>query len=318
MKLIMFLAIFLFNSISFANVCKDRQKKVSDFLQNYFNKDCANIGLEDLNSIRRLELENLHLTSISANDLKDMNNLELLSLINNEIHLLDEDLLKHNPMLEYFYADQNKISNIPQHFFDSTPDLIGIDLNNNNLQSIPENLILKLWQLDYLNLSDNKNLKKIPEDLLNGVEMNVFACVNCGLESLPTKAIEQLNDIYNLYLGENNLKEFPDFKMEWTDKVALEKNQLTKIPKFSGKTEEIYISNNPITEINIESFPLPLKIDLLVLESLPLKNLDLDAFKNLLPNYESKIKIKIKDCNLSEEVQKQLTEIYSDKIDFEF
>ena len=318
MKVIIFLTALILCSISFANVCKDRQKPVSDFLQKYFNKDCASISLEDLKNIRDLNLENLQLTSITANDLKDMNNLEELSIAYNNISKLDEDLLKHNPLLEYFYAFENKISNIPEHFFYSTPDLIAINISNNNLQSIPEYLILNLSELSYLNLSDNKNIKKIPENLLEGVELNIFACINCGLDSLPTNAIDQFYDIYNLYLDENNLKEFPDFKMEWTDLIVLNHNQLTKIPKFSGKTEEIYITNNPITEISIESFPLALKVDLLVLESLPLKKFDLNAFKNLVPNYETKIKIKIKNCNLSENTQKQLVEMYSNKIDFEF
>lgn len=94
------------------------------------------------------------------------------------------------------YLQENQLTELP----DLSNTVSIINVSKNRLEKLPELLPQKL---QYLNVSDNPNLKTLPE-LPDGLEV-LFAS-NCGLSKCPALP----KSLKYLYLQNNYLKELPE------------------------------------------------------------------------------------------------------------
>lgn len=113
-------------------------------------------------NLKALELVDIKLTSISAEDLKPFSQLKHLSLFWNSLSSIDDDLFYYTPLLEY------------------------LDLGWNQIQHIGPNLFTNLANLEFLLLGKNICIDSFAETRSAVVDLDRQISVLCAKKDLPT------------------------------------------------------------------------------------------------------------------------------------
>lgn len=141
--------------------------------------------LRKFKKLSYLELQNCGLSNISEGTFDDMKELSYLDLSRNRISVLSKTLLKNLPLLKNLYLGGNELDYIEKGTFENNkileeislggckyletledgvfgdlPNLIDLNLCMCSLRDITLNTFKGLPKLSYLNLSNNKEIKK--------------------------------------------------------------------------------------------------------------------------------------------------------------
>jgi Leucine-rich repeat (LRR) protein len=219
--------------------------------------------------------------------------------------------------------------------FSSSKFLRVLDLHSRHHDLLPSS-IGKLKHLRYLDLSSNRNLKKLPHSitrLQNLQTLNLSFCEN--LEELPSSLVElkylryldltcnenlkklpnfisRLQNLQTLNLsGCENLEELPSSIVELKHLIYLDlswNKNLKKLPKFISRLQNLQTLNLSFCA-NLEELPSS------IVEFKHLRYLDLSWNENLkkLPNFISRLqnlqRLKLSYCRELEELPRDIKEL---------
>lgn len=106
--------------------------------------------------IRKIRIENSHLTELPRGSFENVSALEYLWLNFNNITVMHIKSLEYLPALKELRLQGNKLSSVPWTAFQDTPSLKILDLKHNRLDVLPEHALRYLPNLTYLDLSSNQ------------------------------------------------------------------------------------------------------------------------------------------------------------------
>ncbi|XP_035746705.1 leucine-rich repeat, immunoglobulin-like domain and transmembrane domain-containing protein 2 [Egretta garzetta] len=106
--------------------------------------------------IRKIRIENSHLTELPRGSFENVSALEYLWLNFNNITVMHIKSLEYLPALKELRLQGNKLSSVPWTAFQDTPALKILDLKHNRLDVLPEHALRYLPNLTYLDLSSNQ------------------------------------------------------------------------------------------------------------------------------------------------------------------
>ncbi|XP_031805228.1 leucine-rich repeat, immunoglobulin-like domain and transmembrane domain-containing protein 2 [Sarcophilus harrisii] len=114
--------------------------------------------------IKKLRIENSHLTELPHGTFSNNSALEFLWLNFNNITVIHPEALEHLRDLRELRLQGNRLCTVPWTAFQSTPALNILDLKHNRLDILPKQALQYLVNLTYLDLSFNE-LMVVSEDV---------------------------------------------------------------------------------------------------------------------------------------------------------
>ncbi|XP_020652487.3 leucine-rich repeat, immunoglobulin-like domain and transmembrane domain-containing protein 2 [Pogona vitticeps] len=106
--------------------------------------------------IKKIRIENSHLTELPRGSFSNVSALEYLWLNFNNITVMHLKSLEYLKDLTELRLQGNKLSSVPWTAFQDTPALEILDLKHNRLDVLPEHALRYLPNLTYLDLSSNQ------------------------------------------------------------------------------------------------------------------------------------------------------------------
>ncbi|KAL8186849.1 UNVERIFIED_CONTAM: Leucine-rich repeat, immunoglobulin-like domain and transmembrane domain-containing protein 2 [Gekko kuhli] len=106
--------------------------------------------------IKKIRIENSHLTELPYGAFSNVSALESLWLNFNNITVIHLKSLEYLEDLVELRLQGNKLSSVPWTAFQATPALNILDLKHNRLDALPEHALRYLPNLTYLDLSSNQ------------------------------------------------------------------------------------------------------------------------------------------------------------------
>lgn len=106
--------------------------------------------------IKKIRVENSHLTELPRGAFSNVSALEYLWLNFNNITVMHLKSLEYLKDLIELRLQGNKLSSVPWTAFQTTPELSILDLKHNRLDVLPEHALRYLPNLTYLDLSSNQ------------------------------------------------------------------------------------------------------------------------------------------------------------------
>ncbi|MFX1257921.1 MAG: leucine-rich repeat domain-containing protein [Promethearchaeota archaeon] len=192
--------------------------------------------------------------SLKKLDLSDTNIKNLPESLGN--HILLEELLLPIGVVNFpeSFIDLKNLkvlvaSNLPKNLKEFKK-LKSFKLNNGKMEELP-NSLAELNQLETLEISDCRSLKKIPENIGNLKSLkSLIITGNTSLKKLPS-SIFNLSALQNLNLYNNSLNELPDLFGNFSrlEVLNLSNNQIIYIPYSVYKLNNLIdftIENNPL------------------------------------------------------------------------
>lgn len=127
-------------------------------------------------------------------------------------------------------------------------------LNNKGYETLPREILL-LTDLIELNLSMNKNLKSIPNEICKLQKLRKLSLAYCNLSTLPD-SIVRLKKLKKLILLENNFTIFPIqvCQLEQLEVLNLTVNKIEEIPeqiKNLSNLKDLGLGGNRLTKREI-------------------------------------------------------------------
>lgn len=131
--------------------------------------------------------------------------LKELDLTNNLISEIHEGSLQNLKKLEILDLTNNKITKIQERAFEHLTNLKEIRLKNTNFKSSQLTTISNLINLETLDLSNNKGITDIPNDLFISInKLKIFKLNNCNIKQLRYRQFKGTdNSLLELEINEN-------------------------------------------------------------------------------------------------------------------
>lgn len=172
--------------------------------------------LDDLLSLRFLNLSGNYIKDIGIETFAQLFDLEELHLSNNEIFKLPATLFINNQELNSLYLDNNPLK---KFYLNTSEDLETLSLSNCHLETFDEVSTQRLSTLNELNLSNNK------------------------IKKLTGKTMSHMNQLSVINLANNQLEYLDDdifFKNEKLRMITLDGNNFTSLPNFFLESREVF------------------------------------------------------------------------------
>lgn len=184
--------------------------------------------------IRKIRIENSHLTELPRRSFANVSALEYLWLNFNNITVMHIKSLEYLPALKELRLQGNKLSSVPWTAFQDTPALKILDLKHNRLDVLPEHALRYLPNLTYLDLSSNQ-LTVISRDVFYSWPIYQRSHRAEGQVEAISNAVLALHD--NPWICDCRLRGFVQFIKSVGPPIILMNSYLTcSSPKFrAGK-----------------------------------------------------------------------------------
>nr|XP_005294082.2 leucine-rich repeat, immunoglobulin-like domain and transmembrane domain-containing protein 2 isoform X1 [Chrysemys picta bellii] len=184
--------------------------------------------------IRKIRIENSHLTELPRGSFSNASALEYLWLNFNNITVMHLKSLEYLKDLTELRLQGNKLSSVPWTTFQDTPALKILDLKHNRLDVLPEHALRYLPNLTYLDLSSNQ-LTVISRDVFYNWPVYQKTQQSERKMEAISNAVLALHD--NPWICDCRLRGFVQFIKSVSPPVILMNSYLTcSSPKFrAGK-----------------------------------------------------------------------------------
>ncbi|KAE8591354.1 hypothetical protein XENTR_v10018419 [Xenopus tropicalis] len=213
--------------------------------------------------IRKIRIENCHLTELSRGSFGSVHTLHYLWLNFNNITVMQMKSLEDVKSLTELRLQGNKLRSIPWTAFQDTPNLKILDLKHNRLDVLPEHALKFLANLTYLDLSFNQ-LTVISKDVFANWPLYQKAHRSDRREDVLSNAVLALHE--NPWTCDCRLKGFVQFVKAVSPPIILMNSYLTCISPNSKAGKFFH-------EIDLKSCLKPLV-------STPLSNLTIQVGLN--------------------------------------
>uniref|UniRef100_A0A0N4ZN44 LRRCT domain-containing protein n=1 Tax=Parastrongyloides trichosuri TaxID=131310 RepID=A0A0N4ZN44_PARTI len=210
---------------------------------------------DNLQNLEELSLAGCSLTSINSTTFKNLKNLKILDLRVNLIENITEDAFNSFSNLTHLSLAGNFIKSLKPNMWNGMKKLVVLDLSYNELKELKKSSFEHLGKsLKELNLADNKILKSIDSNALDGLIMlQKFNASSTSIKSIDNKLFEHLASLEVVDLSNCKIEKIDKdafLQQEFSlKKLYLNGNKLTSMdPLIINKLEaitEIDIANNP-------------------------------------------------------------------------
>ncbi|XP_066478537.1 leucine-rich repeat, immunoglobulin-like domain and transmembrane domain-containing protein 2 [Tiliqua scincoides] len=174
--------------------------------------------------IKKIRIENSHLTELPRGSFFNVSALEYLWLNFNNITVMHLKSLEYLKDLTELRLQGNKLSSVPWTAFQDTPALKILDVKHNRLDALPEHALRYLPNLTYLDLSSNQ-LTVISRDVFyNWLVYQKTQQLEKKVETVPN-AVLALHD--NPWICDCRLRGFVQFIKSVSPPIILMNSYLT-------------------------------------------------------------------------------------------
>ncbi|OWF52915.1 slit homolog 3 protein-like [Mizuhopecten yessoensis] len=237
---------------------------VFELLKGLENLDLSNNDLKsvegtfvNMSRILQLDLSNNHITHLTARSFKGLSNLQYLNLESNNISRIDVLAFWDMTSLRQLVLRNNFLQQADGLFVEN-PDLQSLDLANTHLQSFPQVLPL---HIEVLHLDQN-NISTIRRgDTIGYIRLRTLMLYENSLTLIEDDCFANMQDLQELWLNMNNLKEIP---------VGL-----------PASLHHLSLDNNKVSVINSNDFPANSNLQILSLQSNAITRLEKGVFRNV-------------------------------------
>ncbi|XP_013194706.2 leucine-rich repeat-containing G-protein coupled receptor 4 [Amyelois transitella] len=213
------------------------------------------------------ELATLHIDRNPIDSVYGLNMSSLLTLTaaTTKIRFVGPSSFNGVTYLANLNLSGNNIEKIHNQAFHKLKDLNYLDLSYNNLNFISNVLIKENIELDVFKISNNPELKHLPEEGFNSsaevFNIYSFDASNCGLEEIFDNSLKTFTALTTVNLSGNRIK-------------TLSNKVFSACPKLI----KVDLSYNMLTELNDKVFVNNVILSKLYLQGNPLKVLSVETF----------------------------------------
>ncbi|KAM9674238.1 leucine-rich repeats and immunoglobulin-like domains protein 3 isoform 2-T2 [Trichechus inunguis] len=210
-------------------------------------------------NITLLSLAGNRIVEIVPEHLKQFQSLETLDLSNNNISVLK--MAFPSLQLKYLYINSNRVTSMEPGCFDNLANtLLVLKLNRNRLSTLPPKM-LKLPQLQHLELNRNK-IKNVDGLTFQGLgALKSLKMQRNGITKLMDGAFWGLSNMEILQLDHNNLTEITKgwlYGLLMLQELHLSQNAINRISpdawEFCQKLSELDLAFNHLSRLDDSSF----------------------------------------------------------------
>ncbi|XP_052896638.1 leucine-rich repeat-containing protein 15-like [Anopheles moucheti] len=253
-------------------ITHNSQKNIT--FKNSFMRKLPETLLNSFREVELLELSGLQLEEIAPNAFAYGNHIRELYMGYNNIRVLPQGVFQNMRALELLGLDRNLLEHLPWNIFADTSNLIGLSIVNNILQRIGDNTFKNVKKLENLELSSNNltyiDLSLIPSLKYGNVSSNLLttlaipvavAELDASHNRIATVTGPNNTELESLFLHHNNLT-----NIAWLGRYSglivldLSYNEIEKVTdnhfKKSYRLEKLYLSNNRLVALNLNSAPI--------------------------------------------------------------
>ncbi|XP_052895892.1 chaoptin-like [Anopheles moucheti] len=276
--------------------------------------------LDSFRKVEKLDLTDLQIEEIEPNVFTNGIYIRELYLGLNDIRVLPHGVFHNMRSLELLVLDRNLLEHLPWNIFANTSNLIELSIADNNLGRIDDNTFKNVKNLKQLSLPNNNlsniDLSLIPSLISANVSSNLLTTLAIsvavvGLDAshnrINTVTGPSNGELESLFLQHNNLTNIAWLK-RYSGLIVLDLsyNEIEKVTdnhfKNSYRLEKLYLSNNRLVALNLNSAPIrTLKTldvrhnHLLVVET----NKDqFNTLKELYLDHNAIVKLKLSSINM--------------------
>lgn len=238
--------------------------------RNQLNQVPANEFLNNLTSLRLLNLSSNLITAIEVNAFSKLFNLTELDLSYNKINKLNgKGSFNSLYNLEYLNLNSNELTKLDKNLFAFGRKLKYLDLSNNKLTSLDRQDFAELTTLETLRISNNQ-LTTIPRSIFsrNAKLYNLDMSLN-KLEDIDTYLFKSVRFLKDLNMSGNLIKEITKNTFSPTTRIKsidLSGNLLSALNQETFKglewLERIDLSHNQIANISNDAFSKIFLVDI--------------------------------------------------------
>ncbi|XP_037938365.1 TLR4 interactor with leucine rich repeats-like [Teleopsis dalmanni] len=180
-------------------------------------------SFQDLKRLTRLNLRSSGLYNISENSFEGLEMLRTLDLSDNHMVEVPSASFQHLPRLEELFIGENNFEIIQKDAFGSLQQLKHLEINGAlELKRILNGAFNGNTNLEYINLSSNRNLNELQPEILSGLpHLRHVLIRNNALNTFDEQGMN-LQNILTFDLSENPL--VCDCRLMWMHKLLREKN----------------------------------------------------------------------------------------------
>ncbi|XP_022257578.1 slit homolog 2 protein-like [Limulus polyphemus] len=234
-------------------------------------------------SVKRLELRNYIIPTLSSKDLEKLNDLLELTIYQSEIRYIENGTFVNLKKLQRLELSLNLIEKLNASIFVGLKELQYLDLSSNKLTSTEEAL-QNLKLVEKLNLRTNK-LTTITSRSFNGLlEVQYLNLDSNTISNIEAGAFQHLTNLAHLILSNNPLTSlsrlnFFGSKLQYIDfsNVGL----MHVPPSLTRFVRDLRLAKNNITLIGAGDFDSYPYLGLLVLDDNNITKIENDAFGRL-------------------------------------
>lgn len=166
----------------------------------------SNWTMSDMRSVESLFLQENNLTKISATSLDNLISMRVLNLSSNYLEIIPSGLFNKTKNLQEIYLQNNKIYQLPLDLFNHLSELLILDLSGNQLSShyIDKTIFSQLHRLVILNLANNA-LTRIDSVFSELNFLQILDLKNNSIGFVDHRAFIPLTNLHTLNLSGNRL-----------------------------------------------------------------------------------------------------------------
>ncbi|XP_058821743.1 leucine-rich repeat-containing protein let-4-like [Topomyia yanbarensis] len=203
-------------------------------------------------SMTSLNVANSSVKSVSRYTFERASALVLLNMSTNNLQEIQSYVFSGAIQLTVLDLSKNNISSIDEKAFSGLNTLHTLLLSSNRLKILKDNVFSPLGNLQKLSMARN-NLEVLEKDLFaTNSRMTMLFLHNNQLVVIEQDLFKNVNELEYLWLKNNNLTSL-EISISNVKRVNVMNNQLIKI-KINTAVQELYLSNNSISEIVVDDF----------------------------------------------------------------
>ena len=206
-----------------------------------------------LGKLQLINLANNRIRSVAPGAFAGARHLRVVDLHRNKLTTLDPQLFSNTPHLKYLVLRDNPLRSVAFRF-PPTVQLQLLDVSHCQLSAVVSGLPSTV---DDLRLNNNRIREVNEHDFKDVSKIRLLVLNNNRIGFIHQKALSRLDDLYDLYVGKNQLYEVPRVPNN-IHAVYANYNNISKLREgtftFSTRLEFIFLRYNQIEEVEDTAF----------------------------------------------------------------